>query len=169
MLNAELHGKSISLLLLVVAIASCLLCTHRLSKANFKSAYLCANCVHTAAKRQICFCLLLFCLSGAAEWMNAVNGGITISEWLMVMFYEVYRLCMFLCVRQNYIFLLTQPLKGLTKVQNRRRTKSKWKLRLYVCVLFVQCRSQQCLERNQMFKRKQVWLCLGGFNTGNIG
>lgn len=130
MLNAELHGKLISLLLLVVAIAICLLCTHRLSKANFKSAYLCANCVRTAAKRRICFCLLLSCLSAAAEWMNAVNRGRPISVWLMVMFDEVSRLCMFLCVWQNYTFLLTQPLKGLTKVQNPRRTESIWKLRL---------------------------------------
>lgn len=57
-------------------LCSCLLCTHRLSKANFKGAYLCANCVHTAAERQICFlsvASLFICCCCCCCWVN--EGG----------------------------------------------------------------------------------------------
>lgn len=69
---------------LACCLCCCLLCRRRLSKANFKSAYLCANCVHTTGERQICSCLLLPCLSAAAEWMNVVNGrGLSVVNTLL--------------------------------------------------------------------------------------
>lgn len=61
-----------------------LLCTHKLSKANFKGAYLCANCVHAAAERQICFCPLLPFLSVAAEWTQWMEEVYVCCEYSVV-------------------------------------------------------------------------------------
>lgn len=87
-----------------------LLHTHKLSKANFKGAYLCANCVHAAAERQICFCPLLPCLSAAAEWTQPMEKGRVCCEYSVVSCPWVcgWRFCSVKCTGCVYGVCLTE-------------------------------------------------------------